>query len=128
MPQTLFFTLRSYDLTAGTNTTNPMGNVIRMFAFNTAGDQEFRLHMFMDDVDQPTKLGFRASDNAFAYFLQRRDFASYVLMLDQAKATHIKVDIGDDNDSLLGLEIATIPFQTIENLKSVDLAALELRS
>jgi len=128
MSQTITLTLRSYDITAGTNSINPMGFVIRLFAFNDAGDQNLRLHFFSADAGTPTNLGFRASDNALALFLQRRDFASYVLALDQARATHIQVQIEDNNDTVIGFDLSTVSFPTIAPSKVMDLKDIEAKN
>lgn len=109
MPQTLLLTVKSYEIDAGTNTGSPMGLMIRVV---TKEGENLRLYFFSPDADTPTLVGWRAHfDGALVLFMQRRDYSSYVLLLDQAKASYIKVTL-EDNENISLFLLSTAPFPT----------------
>ena len=127
MSQTLLLTVDRYEFDAGSNTTNPMGFMIRI---QTQQDETFRIYFGPVEDPIPRLLGWRASDGALVVFLQRRDYASYVLLLDQAKAPYILVTLvdSDDGEDITRFELSSAEFTADTRLQELDLAEFNRRS
>src|SRR6185295_11261927 len=124
MSQTLLLTVDRYECDAGSNTTNPLGFMIRL---QTQQDERFRIYFGSVEDPVPKLLGWRASDGALVVFLQRRDYASYVLLLDQVKAAYIKVMLVDSED-ITRFELSSAQFPADTRLDESDVSEFNRRA
>jgi hypothetical protein len=128
MDHTLLLTVKSYEFDAGSNTTNPLGFMIRILT-----QEDERLGIYFGSVEDPVPklLGWRASDGALVVFLQRRDYASYVLLLDQVKAAYIKVmlvDSEDGGEDITRFELSSAQFPADTRLGESDVSEFNRRA
>lgn len=127
MDQTILLTVKSYEFDAGVNQINPLGYRMRI---STKEDERFRMYFFSPDEAVPKLVGWRALDGALVLFLRPRDYDSFVLLLDQAKATYIKVMlVGKDGDEDITLfELSSAPFLADTQLEDSDRSEFEKRA
>ena len=110
MPQILLLTVKSYELDGGTETGNEGGLMIRVTAEQGGSAENIQMYFYGPDEYIPEFIGYRNEFNgALVLILQRRDFANYALLLDQAKAAYIRVVL-KDNDEISAFHLSTARF------------------
>ena len=121
MPQVILLTVKSCEFDAGSNMTNPMGFMIRVVADQAGSVTNLRMYFYMPNADTPKLLGWRAlHDGALVLMLQRRDFAKYILMLDQVKAVYIRVVLEGPNDDIIAFDLSTTHFPPEDRQRKVE--------
>lgn len=111
MKEILELNIKGFELLLSVNTTNALGRVIRLSAINENGERIVaRMHF---TTDENNKLGSQNSDDAYVVFFPRSEYSDYVIMLSQAKASHLRIVVDRaDRNNITAFAIGDVPIQS----------------